>query len=253
MAYGEGRLRRRADSGPGHKLAAPEPWSSPEDEIAARQVQPFVTATDLERAARRVRGVHACRVMRQGDEPVPERIRVVVQGGRRLSVAKDIQSAWFTLWGLYVPRRLFVVTAVRSRADLLPERKRLQICQLRFAHDGDGLAAVVSLFWNGRVYEGQARVPAASDAVWPAAEATAAAVRGALPLGAGVELLAVRRLSLAGRDAVIVALAARGGTLMGIAQSRGNHRESAARAVLDATNRMLALAESDPAGRGSAG
>lgn len=237
------RRLRRTLSWPPFQEVEPgtPPLPSPEEEFAAAHIQPYVPTGDLERVARRVVGVHSCRVLRQGDEPVPEKVRVVCQADRRTKVAKDIQTAWFALWDLYVPRTLFYVTAVRSRLDLLPERRRLQLCRVRFHRREGGQAASVDLFWHGRYYQG--RVVSGTRDADPgrlAAEATVAAVREVLPLHAALDLMELRRVQVAGVLALVAAVEARQRLLLGVAQHRGDVREAAARAVLDATNRLLA-------------
>jgi hypothetical protein len=208
--------------------------------------QPFVPTADLEGVARRVRGVYACRVLRGGDEALPERVRLVAQASRRLAVARDVQSAWFAAFGLYVPRERFAVTAVRSRLDLLPERRRLQLCRLELVEE-DGVPRVaVALYWQGRVFHGECR--GVDDRARAAALATSYAVRAALPPGAELELLEVRSLVLGGQPAVACAVAAGPRVLFGLAADAGAVHEAAARAVLDATNRLLALGE-EAAGR----
>ena len=192
--------------------------------------------------ARGVVGVHSCRVLRRPDEALPYRVRVVAQGARRVSVAKDIQSAWFAVWGLYVPRTLFVVTAVRSRLDLLPERRRLQLVQCTFTRSGATLEATVALFAGGMTFEGRAAAPAASaDGLQLAARAAMEAVAAALPAGRGGALIEMRRVKIAGTSAVLCAVGdGKGQVLLGVSRVRSDDRDAAVRAVLDAMNRLLA-------------
>jgi len=217
---------------------------SPEDTFAAEHPQPFVEGEELERAARRVIGVHSCRVLRREGEALPYRVRVVAQGARRVSVAKDIQSAWFTLWSLYVPRRLFVVTAVRSKLDLSPERRRLQLVQCTFTRAGATLEATVALFAGGQTFEGRVAAPAVSADPLPlAAQAALVAVAAALPEGRGGDLVELRRLKVAGVRVILCAVGDRQGqVLLGISRVRGDERDAVVRAVLDALNRVLAEA-----------
>lgn len=218
----------------------------PEEEFAARHLQPLVDARELERAARRVVGVHSARVLRNDGECLPYRVRVVVQGSRRTAVAKDIQSAWFAVWNLYVPRSVFAVTAVRSPLDLGSQPRRLQLCNLSFQRTPADVSATVALFARGRTLQGRAAVPLlTADLRRLAAEATLEAVRAALPVGDALELLELRRVTLGGAPALLCALAGGRGTLLGICQVRGDEREAAVRAVLDAANRVLARAETD--------
>ena len=213
----------------------------PEEEFAARHSQPLVDVEELERAARRVVGVHSARVLRNDGEALPHRVRVVVQGSRRTAVAKDIQSAWFALWGLYVPRSAFAVTAVRSPLDLAPAPRRLQLCNLTFERTTSEVSATVALFARGRTLEGRAAASlTGADLRRLAAEATLEAVRAALPPGGTLELLELRRVTLGGGPALLCALAGGRGTLLGVCQVRGDEREATVRAVLDAANRTLA-------------
>jgi hypothetical protein len=234
----EGRRPRQA--GPDGAAAPAEALGpDPEEEFAARHVQPYVEAEDLERVARGVVGVYSVRVLRRADEPVPYRVRVVAQGSRRTAVAKDIQSAWFALWSLYVPRRAFAVTAVRSPLDLGPDRRRLQLCHLSCVRAAAEVAVTVALFSGGRIVEGRAAAArAGADLRRLAALATLDAVRPALagPLPELVELRAVR---VGGVPALVCALARPRGMLLGVCEVRGDEQEAAARAVLDAVNRLL--------------
>lgn len=217
--------------------------ASPEEAFAAKHPQPLVETADLERAARRVIGVHSCRVLRNDGEALPYRVRVVAQGARRISVAKDIQSAWFTLWSIYVPRRLFVVTAVRSKLDLAPERRRLQLVQCTFTRAAGTLEGTVALFAGGQTFEGRASAPAVSaDPLRLAAQAALVAVAAALPDGRGCDLLEMRRLKVAGVGVILCAVGDRQGqVLLGLSRVRGDERDAAVRAVLDAMNRLLAV------------
>lgn len=217
--------------------------AGPEEEFAARHTQPLVDALELERAARRVVGVHSVRVLRNDGDLLPYRVRVVVQGSRRTAVAKDIQSAWFAIWNLYVPRSVFAVTAVRSPLDLSPQPRRLQLCNLTFERTVSEVSATVALFARGRTLEGRAAVPlATADLRRLAAEATLEAVCEALPAGGALELLELRRITLGSVPVLVCALAGGRGTLLGICQVRGDEREAAVRAVLDAANRVLTAA-----------
>lgn len=215
--------------------------NSPEEEFARRHPQPLVAVAELERAARRVVGVHSCRVLRQGEEPLPQRVRVVVQAARRLGVAKDIQSAWFSLWNLYVPRSLFAVTAIRSPRDLGPDRGRLQLVQCALSRSGATLEVGVTLYAAGREFDGRSAAAAAgADPVRLAAAAALVAVEAATGRG-GWHLLELRRLRVAGANAVLCAVGTeQGQVLLGVGQVRSDEREAAVRAVLNALNRRMA-------------
>jgi|GEM_PF-4085059 len=214
---------------------------SPEEQFASGHPQPHVEVAELERAARQVLGVHNCRVLRRGEEALPCRVHVVVQGARRLAVAKDIQSAWFALWGLYVPRALFVVTAVRSRLDLIAEVRRLQFVQCTLTRAGPTILASVALSAGGRTFEGHAAQPALSaDPMRLAAHAALEAVGAALPGGRPGDVIEMRRLRVAGASALLCAVDdGRGRLLLGVARVRGDERDAAVRAVLDAVNRAV--------------
>jgi len=226
------------------QAAAEQPGGlqGPEEAFAAAHPQPWVATEVLERVARQVVGVEACWVIRDGDVPLPRQVRVVVHGSRRSAVARDIQSAWYALWGLYVPRSHFVVTAVRSRLDLLSER-RLQLRRLEVLRDRDhGAVATVVLFGRGRLFEGQARAEAPLDTARLAAEAAVRALAVALGLGRGgddpIALLDVRRTELGGVRALVAAVVRQGAVLLGISAMGADPAEAAVRAVLDATNRV---------------
>ncbi len=212
---------------------------SPEEGFAASHPQPVVAVADLEETARRVRAVYACHVERSPGARLPERVRVVAHAARRLAVAKDIQSAWFTVWNLYVPRGRFVVTAVRSPVDVQRRERRLQLCQLTFRRDADRLTATTALFCGGRVHEGEASGASGTDPCRLAALATVKAMGAAFPAEARFELADIRIVPLAGRRVAVCALDAPGRLLYGVCEVRGAERDAAARAVLSAANRLL--------------
>lgn len=213
---------------------------SPEEAFAAQHEQPLVAAGELEETACRVRGVYACHLERSAGARVPERVRVVVHAARRLAVAKDIQSAWFTVWNLYVPRGRFVVTAVRSPVDVQRRDRRLQLCQLAFHRDADRLTATTALFRGGHVFEGEASgATGTADAFRLAALATVKAMGAALPTEMHFELVDLRIVAIAGRRVAVCALNGRGRLLYGVCEVRGAERDAAARAVLSAVNRLL--------------
>lgn len=241
-------LQRRAGLGPVHGVlpvigSAPsgeaDGFASPEDAFAARHRQPEVAVADMERSARRVVGVLGCRVLRPEGAALPVRVRLVVEARRRSAVAKDVQSAWFTLFGLYVPRRLFMVTAVRSRLDLLGERRRLQLCRCTIERRLDGIRAEVGLYVAGRVVIGRAQDGPGTDDRRLAAAAVLDAVRGANSASVPLALLDVRLLSVAGVPVALCAVGGGGQPLLGICQVRGDEREACVRAALDAINRTL--------------
>ncbi len=214
-------------------------FASPEDAFAARHRQPQVAVADLERSARRVVGVLGCRVLRPEAAAVPVCVRLVAEARRRSAIAKDIQSAWFTLFGLYVPRRLFMVTAVRSRLDLLGERRRLQLCRCTIERRLDGIRAEVGLFAAGRVVVGRAQDGPGGDDRRLAAMAVLDAVRTALSSPLPLALLEVRLTPVAGVPVALCAVGVGGEPLLGICQVRGDEREACVRAALDAVNRTL--------------
>lgn len=241
-------LRRRTGRGPVHgvlpvagtgDLGEAAAFASPEDAFAARHRQPKVVSADLERAARRVVGVLGCRVLRMEAEALPVRVRLVSDVRRRSAVAKDVQSAWFALFGLYVPRRLFMVTAVRSRLDLIGERRRLQLCQCMIERRPDGIRAEVGLFVAGRVVVGRAQGGPGTDDRRLAAAAVLDAVHAARASQDTLALLDVRLLPVAGVPVALCAVGGGGEPLLGICQVRGDEREACVRAVLDAVNRTL--------------
>ncbi len=224
----------------GRGSARPGADLSAEEVFAARHPQPRIATSDLEDSAGRVVGVYACRVDRAQGAALPDRVRVVVKASRRLAVAKDIQTAWFTVWNVYVPRGRFVVTPVRSPLDFQPRIRRLQLCEITLHHDGEKLAATTALFSGGRTYEGTAESPAeGADICRLAALATMEALREALPPEVQMELAGVRLVVIAGCRAVLCALAGRDRVLLGVCEVRGDERDAAARAVLDAANRLL--------------
>jgi len=237
--------RRRTVSRPARlavRGAAPAPAAG-EDEYAAQVEQPVVAAAELERAAARVRGVHSCRVLLRPGERLPAVVRLVAQGERRTAVAKDVQSAWFALWGLYVPRRCFVVTALRGTEDLGLAPRRLQLSQLSFDRSGAEVTATVTLAARGRTLQGRAALPSAGPAVDVrrlAAEAVLVALREVLPPAFEPDLLELRRVRVGGVLTLLCAVSGpRGEPLFGICRLRGDEREAAARSVLDAINRIL--------------
>jgi hypothetical protein len=99
----------------------------------------------------------------------------------------------------------------------------------------------VHLWWHGRVYEGRSAWAAAPlDPFLPTAEAAVAAVAQILLPEAALSLREVRRLRVGGEEAFVAALGTRRSLLLGVALCRGDPREAVARAVLDASNRLLA-------------
>ena len=214
--------------------------ASPEEEFARRHPQPLIAVAELERAARRVVGVHSCRVVRQSQEPLPQRVRVVAQAARRLGVAKDIQSAWFALWGLYVPRTTFTVSAVGRGDDLGPRRLRAQLREIRAESGGGTLRVVVALSNRGRRLVGEASQPqGGADAPRLAALAVLQALRPLLPATAA-DLVDFRRIHVGGVAALVCAVGMGGGRILcGICEVGADERLAAARVVLDALNRSL--------------
>lgn len=228
--------------------AVPELWASaegqppsPEEEYAQARVQPTVDAAELERVALQVVGVYRCRVLLARDRTLPERVRLMVQGSRRLAAAKDVQSAWFALWGLYVPRGRFVVTAVRSPRDLESGEGRLRFLRCALTRDPDHVRAEVHLTRGDRLWVGQAeQVAGSADQVRLAATAALQALRVAVPGGYLCEVVEVRRLRVAGVALLCCAVQEpRGDLLFGVAPVHGDEPSAAVCAVLDATNRRL--------------
>ncbi len=215
--------------------------ASPEEEFASSHAQPFVEAAALESAALEVVGVQRCRILRRADDPLPYRVRVVVEGSRRLAVAKDIQSAWFALWGLYVARSAFVVTALRNVSDLKEEGRSLQFVQCIATRSGATAQASVTLSAAGRAFEGHARQPASdADAMKLAAHAALEAVRAADPRRCPGDVVEMRRLRVAGSLAILCAMDdGRGRLLFGVSLVQDDERAAAVRAVLDAAQRIV--------------
>lgn len=218
----------------------PEGTESSEEAFAAAREQPLIAASELIDTACRVRGVYVCHIERSDGARLPERVRVVAHAARRLAVAKDVQSAWFTLWNLYVPRTRFLVTAVRSPVDVQRRDRRLQLCRLAFQREADRLTAATALFCGGRIYEGQAvGRGGAADLIRLAAQATVRALAQALPASGDVELVDVRVIPMGGRRVAVCALSWRGQVLYGVCEVRATERDAAARAVLGAANRLV--------------
>jgi hypothetical protein len=220
---------------------APGAHPDSEEAYAGEVAQPMVATAELERAAQRVAGVRACRVERAAGSARPERVHVLADRERCSAVAKDIQSAWFAVWGLYVPRRVFAVSPVSARDDLGPRHFRAQLREIR-AESGDGtLRVVVVLSSRGRRHTGEAAEQGGSgDASRLAALATLQAARGLLPGGVPADLADFRRIRVAGTRALVCAIeVARGRVLFGICEVGADERLAAARVVLDALNRAL--------------
>jgi hypothetical protein len=223
------------------ELPAPAAYDDGEEAYAQGIAQPLVSAGELEAAAVRVAGVRACRIERHPDAPTPDRVRVVADRERCSAVAKDIQSAWFALWGLYVPRRVFAISVVAPGDDLGPRRLRAQLREIR-AESGDGtLRVVVVLSSRGRRLVGEASQPqGGTDAPRLAATAVLHALRPLLPANGGADLLDFRRIQVGGLPALVCAVGLGAGRILcGICEVGGDERLAAARVVLDALNRSL--------------
>ncbi len=208
-----------------------------EEEFALSRPQPTVPRDELEQAARRVVGVYDCRVLSAEGEALPRQVRVTAQAGRRLAVAKDIQTAWFTLWNLYVPRTRFVITAVRSPSDLLGYDRGPRLHRLHF-ESGPNAFVRVEVEFEGRLHVGEACAHG-SDRSRLAALATLHALAGCLPSAVGLDLLEIRAVPVGGCTAALCALSAAGGrSVLGVCQVEEDELGAAARAVLDAVNRL---------------
>lgn len=203
--------------------------------------QPYVDTGALEQVAQRVAGVYGCRVRRRAGLACPDHVRVIADRARSTAVAKDIQSAWFALWGLYVPRQAFSVTAVQREDDWAPRRVRVQLREVRADRVAGDVRVEVTLAVRGRRVRGHAASPEAdADPRRLAASAALEAATRFLPAGCEPGLLDIRRLRVGGVPALVCALGAVGRPpLLGICAAAGDDRVAAARAVLDALNRLL--------------
>lgn len=219
---------------------APAAYDDGEEAYARGIAQPLVGAAELEAAAARVAGVRACRVDRRPGAATPERVRVVADRERCSAVAKDIQSAWFALWGLYVPRTTFTVSAVGRGDDLGPRRLRAQLREIRAESGGGTVRVVVALSNRGRRLVGEASQPqGGADAPRLAALAVLQALRPLLPATAA-DLVDFRRIHVGGVAALVCAVGMGGGRILcGICEVGADERLAAARVVLDALNRSL--------------
>jgi len=216
----------------------PDALLSAEEQYARSLTPPRVPAASLEQAAERVVGVYSCRV-RLGEEAAPARVRLVVRHDRRFAAAKDVQSAWFALFGVYVPRGRFDVLPVRGGGDPAGGPRRLALRGCAQQGDGRSSRATVRLAFGQRTWEAVATGPRGADGQRLAAQATASAVEAWA--GRSVRVTDLQTVQLHGGEAVVVAVDVGEGTeLLGVARERGDGGTAAARAVLDAVNRWLA-------------
>ncbi len=215
----------------------PRTLVSPEEQYASTLAQPEVAPTLLEQAAERVLGVHSCRVIVRGQDPLPARIRVVARYDRRTAVAKDIQSAWFALFGVYVPRARFEVLPVRGALDTTAGR-RVALRSCAEERNASRTEVVVRLVHGEKIWEGRQSGVGGADTRQLAAEATLVALAGIVDRP--VRLLAISETQVNGAEVLVAAVAAGPNEhLFGVAQVRDEPGAAAARAVLDALNRWL--------------
>jgi len=212
--------------------------AGPQEALAASMEQPLVDAADLERLARRVTGVQTCAVVWNSGARLPQEVRIVARGPRRIAVARDVQTAWYAVWGLYVPRGRFVVRPPHRPA----ERGRPRLRSVTVERARDVLEVAVTLDCRGRRLRGRASESGpASDVRRLAARATLEALGPVLSDGYRPELVELCRIRIAGLLALICAVSGPRGAapLLGVCRLGPDEGEAAARATLDALNRIL--------------
>lgn len=198
--------------------------------------QPKVEWAVLEDAARSVHGVYRCHIVPDTDSVVPKRVRVLSRNDRRGAVAKDIQSAWFALFGLYVPRTRFEVVPLQGTMDsMLPRRIVLRSCVEERTNAGSSVT--VRLSYGEQLWEGRSSSMVIGSMEGLAADATLQAVRLA---GISASLEGVTHTQV-GRQAVIVVSLETGDDRphFGVSAVRDGTSPAAARAVLSALNRLI--------------
>ncbi len=198
--------------------------------------QPEVDPALLERAARSVHGVYRCHIVPDRANVVPKRVRILSRNDRRGAVAKDIQSAWFALFGLYVPRTRFEVVPLQGAMDsVLPRRVVLRSCVEERTVAGSSVT--VRLTYGEKLWEGRASSAVIRAMEGLAADATLQAVRLA-GVSASIEGVTLTHVGL--KEVVVVSVETGDEhPHFGVSAVRDGVGPAAARAVLAALNRLI--------------
>ncbi|HVB08817.1 MAG TPA: hypothetical protein VNM16_00445 [Bacillota bacterium] len=205
---------------------------------------PRQTAEAFEALAKRLRGVYSCRVEMEPGSPVPARVHITADISRRTAAARDVQSAFFAAMSVMVPLERFAVSSLRRpEGEPAPGADRLRLAGIRYEQDSSGLRVIVSLSQGNQEATGLAEAGLGEDPLRASAEAALAAVAiaRAWPEVANLEDVA---LLAAGTHPVVLVrvrvalLHGKSDLRLGAVLVRGDPREAAVRAALDAVNRL---------------
>lgn len=198
---------------------------------------------NLETELTRLDGVESVRVVPGQHRPIDELHALVAPRRSAKRVARDLQTLLATRFDLDVDRR--VISIVQLDGDIGERLRnavpRVQLDAVTVSVRDRETSVEVDLVDDDRLRTGRVAMPSGGGVHEAAAAATVAALSECLGTVA-VHLLATRRIEVASSTIVLVALEARAGrdlvVLSGSAVERLGDADAAARAVLDATNRL---------------
>lgn len=199
---------------------------------------------EVEHAMAQLEGVEAARIVAGTNRPVDELHALVTVDREPKHVARDLQTLLLTRFGVEVDRRVISVVRLGERAvaDLSLTMPRLELdCVNVAVRSSDTSVSVELLTPEGDTVLGSAG-PLPGDAVVETTAAACADAIGSLVDGE-LRIVDARIVGMGAGQVAVVVIEVQGDRervqLSGSAVVRRNQADCVARAVLDATNRLV--------------